>query len=108
MFGAKIRERESSPDVNPQQTSAVALNNQPTYSWESLEWNRENLFSARLATDALERSDTMNSNHAATDPQLLHVQEKAFAYFLYETNPENGLVLDKTAPDWPASIAATG
>ena len=41
-------------------------------------------------------------------PQLQHLQNKAFAYFQYETHPENGLVSDKTAPDWPASIAATG
>lgn len=27
---------------------------------------------------------------------------------MHETNPENGLVLDKTAENWPASIAATG
>ena len=27
---------------------------------------------------------------------------------MHEANPANGLVLDKTAPDWPASIAATG
>jgi hypothetical protein len=36
------------------------------------------------------------------------LQHQAFSYFLHETNPLNGLVLDKTAPDWPASIAATG
>lgn len=39
---------------------------------------------------------------------LQHLQHKAFAYFQCETNPANGLVADKTAPDWPASIAATG
>ena len=27
---------------------------------------------------------------------------------MHETNPANGLVIDKTAADWPASIAATG
>lgn len=37
-----------------------------------------------------------------------HLQEKAFAYFLAETNPVNGLVRDKDAGGWPASIAATG
>jgi hypothetical protein len=37
-----------------------------------------------------------------------HVQRTAFAYFKYETNLDTGLVLDKNAPDWPASIAATG
>lgn len=39
---------------------------------------------------------------------LRDVQRRAFAYFELETNPLNGLVCDKTAPDWPASIAATG
>src|SRR5664279_2436709 len=36
------------------------------------------------------------------------LQRDAFRYFLQETNPRTGLVLDKTASDWPASIAATG
>lgn len=36
------------------------------------------------------------------------IQRKSFRYFLNEANPENGLVLDKTAENWPASIAATG
>jgi len=36
------------------------------------------------------------------------LQRESFSYFLHETNPANGLVIDKTAPDWPASIAATG
>lgn len=36
------------------------------------------------------------------------LQRETFDYFLHETNPANGLVLDKTAADWPASIAATG
>ncbi len=36
------------------------------------------------------------------------LQREAFAYFLQETNPVNGLVPDKTAENWPASIAATG
>lgn len=39
---------------------------------------------------------------------LPHLQGKAFAYFQGEANPANGLVADKTAPRWPASIAATG
>ena len=42
------------------------------------------------------------------DAELESLQRDTFSYFLYETNPQNGLVLDKTAPDWPASIAATG
>ena len=36
------------------------------------------------------------------------IQRGAFGYFLHETNAANGLVLDKTCPDWPASIAAVG
>jgi len=36
------------------------------------------------------------------------IQRDAFSYFLHETNRTNGLVLDKTCPDWPASIAAVG
>jgi hypothetical protein len=36
------------------------------------------------------------------------IQRAAFAYFQHETNPANGLVLDKTCTDWPASIAAVG
>jgi hypothetical protein len=36
------------------------------------------------------------------------IQRCAFAYFLCETNRANGLVLDKTCADWPASIAAVG
>src|SRR5271156_3479632 len=40
--------------------------------------------------------------------ELERLQQRSFSYFMHETNPENGLVIDKTAPDWPASIAATG
>jgi hypothetical protein len=36
------------------------------------------------------------------------LQHETFSYFLHETNPVNGLVIDKTASDWPASIAAIG
>ena len=39
---------------------------------------------------------------------LRRLQRNSFEYFIHEVNRENGLVLDKTAPDWPASIAATG
>lgn len=39
---------------------------------------------------------------------LHHLQRETFAYFLHESNPENGLIRDKTKKDWPASIAATG
>jgi len=42
------------------------------------------------------------------DRMLDAIQRGAFSYFLHETNPVNGLVLDKTCADWPASIAAVG
>ncbi len=51
---------------------------------------------------------TMRSQPSGVEQQLQHLQESAFGYFQHETNPLNGLVLDKTAPSWPASIAATG
>lgn len=41
-------------------------------------------------------------------PELDDLQRSAFDYFLQEANPENGLVRDKDAVGWPASIAATG
>lgn len=44
----------------------------------------------------------------AVDAELSSLQYDSFNYFLHETNPNNGLVLDKTATHWPASIAATG
>ena len=42
------------------------------------------------------------------DAELEKLQRETFGYFLHETNHANGLVIDKTAPDWPSSIAATG
>ena len=45
---------------------------------------------------------------AGIDADLEKLQRQSFDYFLHETNPVNGLVVDKTATNWPASIAATG
>jgi len=39
---------------------------------------------------------------------LNELQQETFGYFLHESNLDNGLVLDKTKNNWPASIAATG
>jgi hypothetical protein len=39
---------------------------------------------------------------------LCRLQQASFGYFVNEVNLANGLVLDKTAPGWPASIAAMG
>ncbi len=48
-------------------------------------------------------------NHNTKDLEMLNkLQRETFGYFIHETNPINGLVKDKTAPDWPSSIAATG
>ena len=47
--------------------------------------------------------------HQDVDARLLEaLQREAFGYFVHETNPANGLVLDKTREGWPASIAAVG
>src|SRR5664279_4110788 len=50
----------------------------------------------------------MSSDKPAVDAEMESLQRDAFRYFLQETDPQTGLVLDKTAADWPASIAATG
>ena len=39
---------------------------------------------------------------------LQGIQRDSFGYFIHEVNASNGLVSDKTAPGWPASIAAVG
>ena len=50
-----------------------------------------------------------HSNQPASNEEMLDaLQRDAFGYFLHETNPANGLVVDKTQPDAPASIAAVG
>ena len=50
----------------------------------------------------------MSHRKPTTDADLETLQRQSFDYFLFEANADNGLVIDKTAPDWPASIAATG
>ena len=50
----------------------------------------------------------MSEKKLTVDAELELLQRKSFSYFVHETNFSNGLVKDKTAPDWPASIAATG
>jgi hypothetical protein len=53
-------------------------------------------------------SAIMSRKNPPTVAALETLQRESFCYFLHETNPANGLVKDKTAPDSPASIAATG
>src|ERR1051325_12242058 len=43
-----------------------------------------------------------------TDDELRRLQRTTVSYYLHETNPDNGLVRDKTHPDIPCSIAAVG
>ena len=50
----------------------------------------------------------MRATEQVIDDDLGTLQRQSFGYFIHEANPENGLVADKTSPDWPASIAATG
>ena len=50
----------------------------------------------------------MSSKKLTVEADLEKLQRETFGYFLHEMNPANGLVIDKTAADWPASIAATG
>ena len=47
----------------------------------------------------------MSGKKLTTDAELEMLQDVSFSYFLHETNPDNGLVLDKTEANWPASIA---
>jgi hypothetical protein len=49
------------------------------------------------------RPDRIESGH-----HLDRLQSTTLQYFVHERNPVNGLVRDKTHPDWPASIAAVG
>ena len=50
----------------------------------------------------------LNHNKFSIDVELEKLQCISFDYFLHEANPLNGLMIDKTAANWPASIAATG
>jgi hypothetical protein len=43
-----------------------------------------------------------------TDQELARLQWTTVLYYLHETNPDNGLVRDKTDPSAPCSIAAVG
>ncbi len=58
------------------------------------------------------RSHVSEPNDPATtsamQDDLATLQRETFDYFIHEANPANGLILDKTEADWPASIAATG
>ncbi len=48
------------------------------------------------------------ANDDPTDEELNRLQWSTLLYDLHETNPDNGLVRDRTSPDAPSSIAAIG
>ncbi|MDR3491404.1 MAG: glucoamylase family protein [Gammaproteobacteria bacterium] len=50
----------------------------------------------------------MAHNKLTVADELEKLQRESFDYFLHEVNLTNGLILDKTSDNWPASIAATG
>ena len=49
-----------------------------------------------------------DSDLTLTDRALGLLQFSTVLYYLHETNPDNGLVRDKTDPNAPVSIAAVG
>ncbi len=49
-----------------------------------------------------------NIGFSLTDSDLGLLQFSTVLYYLHETNPDNGLVRDKTDPRAPSSIAAIG
>lgn len=50
----------------------------------------------------------MSSIKPSIHADLKKLQNETFQFFLNETNPTTGVVIDKTAANWPSSIAATG
>jgi hypothetical protein len=56
--------------------------------------------------DPPDADDTPNG--ALSDKDLALLQLSTVLYYLHETNPDNGLVGDKTDPNAPVSIAAVG
>src|SRR3954470_17002033 len=51
---------------------------------------------------------TDDFNRPPSDEELGLLQFSTVLYYLHETNPDNGLVRDKTDPRAPVSIAAVG
>ncbi len=50
----------------------------------------------------------MITRRPVNEAELETLQRETFDYFVHEANPANGLIIDKTAANWPSSIAATG
>src|SRR5271165_657279 len=53
-------------------------------------------------------TDDDHLDRMPTDQDLGRLQRTTVLYYLHETNPDNGLVRDKTDPEAPCSIAAVG
>src|SRR5437868_1820345 len=53
-------------------------------------------------------TDDDRLDRVPTDQDLNRLQWTTVLYYLHETNPDNGLVRDKTDPAAPCSIAAVG
>src|SRR6516225_7277313 len=53
-------------------------------------------------------TDDGDLDRLPADEELRRLQRTPVLYYLHETNPDNGLVWDKTAPEAPCSIAAVG
>ena len=68
---------------------------------DSQRWDPEGTECGHLpAEDELDR--------LPTDKEFARLQRTTVLYYLHETNPDNGLVRDKTDPNAPVSIAACG
>ncbi len=52
--------------------------------------------------------ETPNVNTGKNEKLLNNIQKEAFDYFTHEADAETGLVVDKTATNTPASVAAVG
>jgi hypothetical protein len=65
--------------------------------------NKAKIFPCLSDTVAL-----MSVRRSISEAKLDTLQRETFEYFVREANPANGLILDKTEANSPASIAATG
>jgi hypothetical protein len=50
----------------------------------------------------------MSTRRLISEAELETLQRETFDFFVHEANPANGLIIDKTKANWPASIATTG
>ena len=50
----------------------------------------------------------LNARQADNAADLEKLQRNSLAYFIHEADPAIGLIVDKSAPNWPASIPDTG